>query len=62
MSIPQNTPKQVMKLRVLLRVIVTHISAHLSESNRCIIRLFLEGYSERMASIALIFVAFRAGK
>ena len=30
---PQNTPKQVNKLRVLFRVIVTHISTHLSMSN-----------------------------
>lgn len=32
-KIPQNTPKQVNKLRVLFRVIVTHISTHLSMSN-----------------------------
>ena len=32
-KMPQKTPKQVNKLRVLLRVIVTQISVHLSKSN-----------------------------
>ena len=60
---PQNTPKPVSRLRVLLRVIVTHISTQRSISNMNIIFLFsITNYSLRSASIAVILTALRAGK
>ena len=59
--IPQKTPKHVRRLLVLLRVMVTHISCHLSKSNIFSFVVYII-YSALIASIAVIFTAFCAGK